>query len=153
SRVVVAGGLRAGHSGLLRQKNERTQCCSRGGASMMDSESETKALILAAGLGTRLRPLTDSVPKCLIGIEGIPLLEYWIDALERAGIAQALVNTHHFSEQVREYLSQRNRVGDCYVHEAYEPQLLGSAGTVTANRCWADDASEMLIIYADNYSN
>jgi NDP-sugar pyrophosphorylase family protein len=113
----------------------------------------TKALLLAAGVGSRMRPLTDSVPKCLIPIAGRPLLGYWFEALERAGVQDVLLNTHHLAEQVREHLNDVNRRGPLRVVEAYEPRLLGSAGTVHANRDWLVDADQCLIVYADNLSS
>jgi mannose-1-phosphate guanylyltransferase len=113
---------------------------------------KTKALLLAGGLGTRLRPLTDSVPKCLVEIAGRPLLGYWFDALRRMGVRDVLVNTHHLPEAVRGFLAQESCDG-LVAHEAYEPVLLGSAGTLTHNRAWADDADDVLIIYADNLSD
>lgn len=115
--------------------------------------SSTKALLLAGGLGTRLRPLTDTTPKCLIPVAGKPMLDYWVDALEAAGIDQALLNTHHLRDLVRIWLENTNQSRDLTVHEAYEPRLLGSAGTVTANRDWAQDAEEIVVIYADNLSD
>jgi mannose-1-phosphate guanylyltransferase len=113
----------------------------------------TKALLLAGGFGTRLLPLTATTPKCLVKIAGKPLIEYWLDALARASVLDALVNTHHLHEQVRDYLAEVSRRGPLRVGEAYEPKLLGSAGTVRENRAFADDADEILIIYADNLSN
>lgn len=113
----------------------------------------TKALLLAGGLGTRLRPLTATTPKCLVKIAGKPLIEYWLDALERASVLDVLVNTHHLHEQVRDYLAEMSRRGPLRLAEAYEPKLLGSAGTVHENRAFADDADEILIVYADNLSN
>jgi mannose-1-phosphate guanylyltransferase len=113
----------------------------------------TKALLLAGGLGTRLRPLTETVPKCLIPVGGRPLLDYWIDALEHAGIARALINTHHLPDPVRTYIAGVNGTRNVTLFEAFEPVLLGSAGTVHANRGWADDASEIVVIYADNLSD
>lgn len=113
----------------------------------------TKALLLAGGLGTRLRPLTDTTPKCLVKIAGKPLVEYWLDALVRASVLDALINTHHLHEQVRDYMVELGKRSPLRLAEAYEPKLLGSAGTVHANRAWADDADEILIIYADNLSN
>lgn len=123
-------------------------------------------LLTAAGVGARLRPITDTLPKCLVPIGGRPLLEYWFDAFERAGIRHVLINTHHLPEQVREYIAKKNATEKFEVVETYEPQLLGSAGTITANggfvpRCGAGrdaqptkvSGEEVLIIYSDNLSN
>lgn len=114
--------------------------------------ARVKVLLLAAGLGTRLRPLTDTTPKCLVPIAGRPLLDYWFDRLSEAGLHDVLINTHHLREQVRDYIQQVNRDGFRVV-ESYEPQLLGSAGTITANRGLAAGAEACLIIYTDNLSN
>lgn len=112
----------------------------------------TRALVLAAGRGTRLRPLTDRIPKCMVEIAGRPLLDYWIEALRSAGIRDVLVNTHHLPQAVREFVSRKRGQG-MNVEEAYEPQLLGSAGTVAANAPWAQGCDDVLIVYGDNYSN
>jgi len=113
---------------------------------------KTKALLLAGGLGTRLRPLTDTVPKCLVPIGDRPLLDYWFDALRDAGITDILINTHHLPQPVRDFLAAKNREG-FDAAEAYEPVLLGSAGTIAANAHWADDADDIVIVYADNLSD
>lgn len=115
--------------------------------------SHAKAVLLGAGLGTRLRPLTNRVTKCLVPIAGRPLLDYWVEALVKAGVGEALLNTHHLVEQVREYLEQINACGQLQLLESYEPELLGSAGTIAANPNFADGADEVVIIYADNFSN
>jgi CTP:molybdopterin cytidylyltransferase MocA len=115
-------------------------------------QRRTKALLLAGGLGTRLRPITDATPKCLVEIAGRPLLDYWFEALSGAGVRDVLINTHHLPEAVRRFLREKNRQGFRSV-ETFEPTLLGSAGTIAANPDWADDADEVLIIYADNLSN
>lgn len=112
-----------------------------------------KALLLAGGLGTRLRPLTETTPKCLIDIGNQPLLAYWIDALRAAGVIEAAINNHHLPDQVRAYLNQVNADGSVTLHESYEPELLGSAGTIHANRGLADDADCIIVIYADNLSD
>lgn len=114
---------------------------------------KTKALLLAGGLGTRLRPITETVPKCLVPVAGRPMLDYWYDALEKTGITDVLLNTHHHVEQVRDHIRRTNAARSLHVTEAYEPTLLGSAGTVHANRGWADDADAVVIIYADNLSD
>jgi mannose-1-phosphate guanylyltransferase len=112
------------------------------------------ALVLAGGLGTRLRPLTDVVPKCLVPIAGRPLAGYWVEALADAGVSRARINTHAHAEQVRRYITSHNARGASPVlEEAYEPHLLGSAGTVAANPDLADDADAVLIVYGDNFSD
>lgn len=111
-----------------------------------------KAVLLAAGIGSRLRPLTDHVPKCLVDIAGKPLLEYWFDALASVGVRDVLINTHHLAPQVRLFLDQQRSRG-FRVQEFHEETLLGSAGTIAANREWAQDAEHLLIIYPDNLSN
>lgn len=113
----------------------------------------TRALLLAAGVGSRLRPLTDSVPKCLVPIGGRPLLDYWFAALERCGIREVLVNTHHLPDLVRAYLDSGPRRRGFHVEEAFEPELLGSAGTLHANSGWADGADDCVIVYVDNLSD
>lgn len=124
---------------------------------MMHPFSVTKVLLMAAGLGTRLRPLTDTTPKCLIPVGGKPLMDYWLEQFAAINLTDILVNTHHLPQQVREHIEQVNGIGfggrKLAIREAFEPVLLGSAGTVHANRAWADDASTILIVYADNLSS
>jgi mannose-1-phosphate guanylyltransferase len=115
--------------------------------------SRTKALILAGGVGSRLRPVTDVIPKCLVPIEGRDLLDYWVDCLIESGISEARINSHAHAERVREYIGLVNSSGRLRLIESYEPKLLGSAGTVTANADLADSADEIAIIYADNLSD
>lgn len=112
----------------------------------------TKALLLAGGLGTRLKPLTDTVPKCLVEIGGRPLLQFWFDALAAAGVRDAMINTHHLPGPVREFLASKRAEG-FRVDEAYEPTLLGSAGTIAAAPAFADDTDDVIVIYADNLSD
>ena len=120
---------------------------------MTDRAGRIKSLLLAGGLGTRLRPLTDSVPKCLIPIAGRPLLDIWIQRLVECGIREARINTHALAETVRAHIAQINAENELRLVEAYEPALLGSAGTVTANADLADNVDEIIIIYADNLSD
>ena len=115
--------------------------------------SNVRALILAAGLGTRLRPLTDHAPKCLLPLADRPLLDYWLDALAVAGVRDVLINTHAHAAQVREHIGRVNRRGAMRLAEFHEPTLLGSAGTIAANRDFADGAEHVLVIYADNLSD
>ena len=85
-----------------------------------------KAFLLAAGLGSRLRPLTDSIPKCMVPIGGRPLLDIWLDAFDRAGVSEVMVNLHHLPGVVRRHLA--DRTGPPVVRTFFEPRLLGSAG-------------------------
>ena len=111
-----------------------------------------KAFLLAAGSGTRLRPLTDRLPKCLIPIGGMPLLEIWFRHLERLGVTEARVNTHHLAGQVEGYVAARPP-SSLRISLFHEPVLLGSAGTLRANREWLQGEPDFLVIYADNLTD
>lgn len=107
-----------------------------------------RALLLAAGFGTRLRPLTNAIPKCLVPIKGVPLLEIWLQRLSEAGHGPFLVNTHYLSEQVQKFVaSSPYREQVAVVHEK---ELLGTAGTLLANLDFFEDQDGFLI-HADNY--
>ncbi len=118
-----------------------------------EPERTAKVLMLAGGLGTRLRPVTERVPKCLVPIGGRALIDYWFDLFAEAGLRDVLINTHHLREEVRRHLESYRASGDFRVEEAYEPELLGSAGTVHANRGYMDDADDCVVVYADNLSD
>lgn len=106
-----------------------------------------KAFLLAAGLGTRLKPLTDTVPKCLVPVGGRPMLHWWLRICERLGVKEALINTHHLAPQVREFV--RSRTTSVKVTLYHEETLLGSAGTLAANRHFVAAEKEFWIFYAD----
>ena len=110
-----------------------------------------KAFLLAAGVGSRLRPLTDTVPKCMVPIDGQPMLGIWLDALDRAGVDEVLVNLHHLPHAVTGYLAERARAPR--VRTFMEPELLGSAGTLLANRDWIARDEPFLVCYADNLTD
>jgi mannose-1-phosphate guanylyltransferase len=110
-----------------------------------------KAFILAAGNGTRLRPLTDSVPKCLLPIRGVPLLEIWLNNCRAAGIDDVLVNAHAHAEAVKQFVAtQKSGVRVSIVEE---PQLLGSAGTLAENRAFVAGEDAFFILYSDVLTN
>lgn len=111
-----------------------------------------KAILLAAGRGTRLRPLTDRLPKCLVPVGGVPLLGIWFRLLARHGVDEVVVNTHHLAGQVEDYVA-RNPVPGLRVRLFHEPELLGSAGTVAANRAFFEGGREFLVLYADNLTD
>jgi mannose-1-phosphate guanylyltransferase len=110
-----------------------------------------KAFLLAAGLGTRLKPWTDSVPKCLMPVGGVPILGIWLDACRRHGIEEVLINTHHLAGQVEDYV--RSTDFGLRVHTVFEPELRGSAGTVRANWDFVRGSDAFFIIYTDSLSN
>jgi len=109
-----------------------------------------RALLLAAGIGSRLRPLTDTTPKCLVPVHDRPLLDYWLDLVFEGGIERALLNTHWLADQVRAHVAQsrwRQRID--LVHE---DELLGTGGTVLANRDWFG-GEPFLVAHADNLTD
>lgn len=113
-----------------------------------------KAFLLAAGYGTRLRPLTETVPKCLVPVCGEPLLGWWLQLLNQHDITEVLINTHYLPEPVRAFIKEYNRGNTgLRVYETYEPELLGSGGTILANRDFVKGESSFLICYADNLTD
>ncbi|WP_341880200.1 nucleotidyltransferase family protein [Synechococcus sp. UW140] len=107
-----------------------------------------RALLLAAGLGTRLRPITLHTPKCLVPIHGEPLLGRWLRQLEAAGCEAVLINTHYLADQVEKFLQERPPSA-ISVQTINEPELLGTAGTLIANSAFFENATGLLI-HADN---
>ncbi len=87
-------------------------------------------MIFAAGLGTRLRPLTDTMPKALVPVDGVPLLKRVATRLLDAGITELVINTHHFAEQIVDYVAAEQGFG-VPVHLSPEPeQLLETGGGI-----------------------
>ncbi len=106
-----------------------------------------RALLLAAGFGTRLRPLTETIPKCLVPIGDGVLLDAWLKLLTEGGIDRVLINTHYMANAVEEHV--RNGPWHNVVEIVHEPVLLGTGGTVLANRTFfGDDA--FIVAHADN---
>lgn len=115
---------------------------------MTKSNSESiGALVLAAGLGTRLRPLTDEWPKCLMPVSGKPLLEIWLDQIFALGIEDVLVNVHYLPEKVFDFLNRPKFQGR--VESVFEPRLLGTAGTLLENYNFFKGKTTLLI-HGDN---
>ena len=107
-----------------------------------------KAILLSAGYGKRLRPLTSRVPKCLVEINNNPLLKIWINKLKKIGVDDFLVNTHYLSDQVDSFIKENNYKE---VKLKYEDKLLGTAGTLIKNINFFEDQDGMLI-HADNFA-
>ena len=94
-----------------------------------------KAMILAAGLGTRLRPLTDNQPKALVKVAGVPLLEIVIRRLIAQGFTELIVNVHHFGEQIIRFLQEKNNFG-VRIEISDERELLLNTGGALKNADW-----------------
>jgi mannose-1-phosphate guanylyltransferase len=109
-----------------------------------------RALLLAAGIGSRLRPITDTTPKCLVPVHGRPLLDYWLDLVFEGGIGRALVNTHWLAGQVRDHVAASPWASR--IDLVHEETLLGTGGTVLANRSWLGD-QPFLLAHADNLTD
>lgn len=106
-----------------------------------------KALILAAGLGTRLRPITNNKPKCLLTINGQPLLDIWIKKLMKNSIDEIFINTHFLSNQVNNFIKKMNYPFE--IKTLFEKKLLGTAGTIKKNlNLFMKD--DLLLIHGDN---
>lgn len=106
-----------------------------------------KALVLAAGEGTRLRPLTLERPKPMLPIAGQPLLGITLSKLRDAGIWEAAINLHHQPQQILDYVGDGSPFG-LDVTYLYEPELLGSAGAARELQHWVAD-SPLLLVYGD----
>lgn len=92
------------------------------------SSGPTTAMVLAAGLGTRMRPLTDTRPKALVPVAGRALIDRVLDVLKAAGVTRAVVNVHHFAEQMVSHLSARTDLKILFSDERDE--LLDSGGGI-----------------------
>tara|TARA_Y100000590_G_C15747165_1_gene1022561 strand:+ start:4761 stop:5549 length:789 start_codon:yes stop_codon:yes gene_type:complete len=110
--------------------------------------NEVRSLLLAAGTGSRLLPLTEYWPKCLMPIKKIALLEYWLSALFRNDLKKVIVNIHHHKNIVDEFLSRENF--NNWVDRYYEPKLLGTAKTFSVHSSYFEKSTTMLI-HADNW--
>lgn len=107
-----------------------------------------KAMIFAAGLGTRLRPLTNTRPKALLEINGITLLERAIRHVQSAGVSEIIVNTHHFTEQIAEFLRAKNDFG-LRVEISFEEILLDTGGGLKKAAWFFDDDKPFIVHNAD----
>lgn len=106
------------------------------------------ALLLAAGEGKRLRPITLTIPKCLAPIVHAPLLEIWLEILCGNGIERVLINTHYLKESVENFCNTSQYCSR--IELIYEPELLGSVGTLMQNKSKIND--KFLLAHADNLS-
>jgi len=112
-----------------------------------------RAFLLAAGMGTRLLPLTENRPKCLMPVADTPLLEIWIRLLAHHGITDVLINTHHHAHKVDTFIEQLQSRVNLNITLVNEKKLLGSGGTVWKNRDFVRKEDDFIIAYADTLTN
>jgi mannose-1-phosphate guanylyltransferase len=110
-----------------------------------------KAIILAAGNGERLKPLSDTVPKCLLPIRGVPIIKIWLRLCAANRLTNVLVNTHAHANMVHRYI--KAHCDGFRLRLSYEDRLLGSAGTLRANRKWIGSDGDFWIFYGDVLTN
>lgn len=111
-----------------------------------------RALVLSAGLGTRLRPLTDSLPKPLVPVAGRPMIEYVLGHLAKHGIREAILNIHYLPEKMRAFAEEWNRAGRSPRLEIQDEsrEILGSGGALALAGGWLfQGGGEALVCNAD----
>lgn len=108
-----------------------------------------KAMIFAAGLGTRLRPITDTIPKALVPVGGKPLLEHVIERLHSCGFDEFVVNVHHFASKISDFLDHADFQG-CRIRVSDETDLLrDTGGGIRHARALLDDGKPFLVHNVD----
>lgn len=112
-----------------------------------------KALIFAAGLGTRLKPYTDSMPKAMVPVNGKPLLEHIILKMKHSGFDELIVNVHHFPDQIIDFLKQNNDFGIRIAISDERDLLLDTGGGIKNASWFFDDAKPFLVHNVDIISN
>src|SRR5262245_43331260 len=112
-------------------------------------ELPVRAMLLAAGRGERLRPLTDTMPKCMAPIGGRPLIEHNIQWLRKYGVTDLVINLNHRPESIMNYFEDGRR-SQVSIKYSYEPDVLGTAGAVKKAAEHFDGA--FFVWYADNLS-
>ncbi len=112
-----------------------------------------KALIFAAGLGTRLKPYTDSTPKAMVPVNGKPLLEHIILKLKHSGFDELIVNVHHFPDQIIGFLKQNNNFGIRIAISDERDLLLDTGGGIKNASWFFDDGKPFLVHNVDIISN
>lgn len=109
-------------------------------------------MILAAGTGTRLRPLTESRPKALIEIKNVPLLELVLKRLIASGVTEVIINLHHFPEQIKNFLKDKNNFG-IHIELSQEEQLLNAGGGLKKAAYFFDDGQPFILHNVDVISD
>ena len=111
--------------------------------------------LLAAGVGSRLRPLTNKCPKALVEIGGVPLLDRWFHGIEAVadGRAEVRINAHHLHEQIVARTNMYKAWSSSSWRVCREGTLFGTAGTLFRHLDWVDSSAGCVVVYADNLSS
>ena len=112
-----------------------------------------KAMILAAGLGTRLKPITDKIPKALVPVGGTPMLEHIILKIKAAGFTHVVINIHHFGEQIIDFLSSKNKFGLTVDFSDERDFLLDTGGGIKQAGRFLNGNEPFLIHNTDMFTN
>ncbi len=112
-----------------------------------------KAMIFAAGLGTRLRPITDSMPKALVPVGGIPMLQRIITNLKNAGCRHIIVNVHHFPDTIIDFLNANQNFGIKIVVSDERNKLLDTGGGIVKAATWLDGEEPIIVHNADIFTD
>jgi len=112
-----------------------------------------KAMILAAGTGTRLKPLTDGMPKALVPIKGIPMLEHVITKIKAAGFTSIIINIHHFGEQIIDFLALKDNFGMDIKISDERNYLLDTGGGIKHANCYLDGEEPFLVHNVDIFTD
>lgn len=110
-------------------------------------------MIFAAGLGTRLRPVTSRIPKAMVEVGGIPMIERVIDNLKAAGVNSILVNLHHFPEKIRNFLDERNHFGIEIKYSDESDELLETGGGLKKAAWFFGDDNPFFVHNVDVLTN
>ena len=114
-------------------------------------KKEIKAILLSAGYGLRLKPITDNLPKCLVKINNEPLLGRWLAELHKIGCKKTLINTHYLASKVESFVDKLN-YKDMQIELSHEDKLLGTAGTLLKNLNFLK-GSIGILMHVDNVTN
>jgi NDP-sugar pyrophosphorylase family protein len=98
-------------------------------SAMRSRQSGTQAVILAGGLGTRMRPITETIPKPMIAVRGKPFLQHQLELLTHGGIGRALLLVAYLGDQIQQYFGDGDKFG-CSISYSFEPSPLGTGGAL-----------------------
>jgi NDP-sugar pyrophosphorylase family protein len=109
-----------------------------------------KAMLFAAGLGTRLKPLTDKLPKALVPVAGKPLLQHIIEKLKLSGFDEIIINIHHFGQQIIDFVESKNHFDIRIEFSDEREKLLDTGGGIKKASWFFDDNQPFLLTFPNS---